>query len=265
MNELLEKAKIRHAGLINFDSYLILMRELKYSNCIEYDDSVTPQDILKIAVETPSIPENLHANLYPYQCEGFEWMVKTLSITRGCLLGDEMGLGKTLQIITLLLYYANQNNIHALIIAPVSLLVNWEREIKKFAPSLTCMIHSGGLRSGFYKTLLSSNIIITSYGTTVQDLSMLKMITWDFLVLDEGQNIKNPLSERAVSLKQLNRRNSIVMSGTPFENHLTDIWSIYDFIYPGLLGKLDAFKDLFSDDLKNAKIIEPMISPFMIR
>ena len=265
LDEMLEKAKIVDYGIIPFDSYLVLIRELKYHKEIDYYDSVSPQDILQISREVPQIPSNLTATLYPYQNAGFEWMVKTISIAHGFLLGDEMGLGKTIQIITLLLFYSNREKIHALIVSPVSLLENWEREIHKFAPSLNCMIHSGAQRTGLYKNLLVPDIVITSYGTAIQDLSMLKMINWDFLVLDEGQNIKNPESERSILLKQVPRRNSIIMSGTPFENHLTDIWSIYDFIYPGLLGELDTFNNTFSDDIQAAKQLEPIISPLMIR
>lgn len=265
LNEMLEKVSVRDDGKTGFDSYLILSRELRSCGNMEFSDSVTPEDILKLSHENPLVPDNLNATLFPYQKDGFEWMVRTLSVAHGFLLGDEMGLGKTLQIITLLLYHSQKSDIHALIITPVSLLVNWAREISRFAPTLTFRIHSGIMRTGLWSDLLDVNIIITSYGTAVKDFSMLKMAEWDFLILDEGQNIKNPDSERAVQIKKIPRKNSIVMSGTPFENHLTDIWSIYDFVHPGLLGELSAFKDLYRDNVYNAERIEPIITPFMIR
>lgn len=265
LNEMLEKVSVRDDGKTDFDSYLTLSRELRSCEIIEFSDFITPEDILNLSQEKPQVPDNLNAALFPYQKEGFEWMVRTLSVAHGFLLGDEMGLGKTLQIITLLLYHERKADIHALIVAPVSLLVNWAREISRFAPSLTFRIHSGGMRTGLYSDLFDVNVIITSYGTAVKDLSMLKMSEWDFLILDEGQNIRNPNSERAVQIKKIPRKNSIVMSGTPFENHLTDIWSIYDFVHPGLLGELSAFKDLYHDNVYNAERIEPIITPFMIR
>lgn len=265
LNEMLEKVSIQDDGKLEFDSYISLNRELRFNGTIKINDCITPDDILKLSSEKPLVPINLNAKLFHYQQEGFEWMVRTLSVAHGFLLGDEMGLGKTLQIITLLLYHAQKSDIHALIIAPVSLLVNWAREISRFAPTLSFKIHSGAMRTGFYLNLFDVNIIITSYGTAINDLSMLKMSKWDFLILDEGQNIKNPDSERAIQIKKIPRVNSIVMSGTPFENHLTDIWSIYDFVYPSLLGDLASFTSLYNDDVLNAERLEPIITPFMIR
>ena len=265
LNEALTASNIRNSGTISFDSYLNLIRELRFRHKIRFYDSVKPEDILKLSSENPSTPSNLNANLYPYQKDGFEWITKTLSIAHGCLLGDEMGLGKTLQIITYVLYYSNLHPSHTLIITPVSLLINWQREINRFAPSLKVKIHSGSFRTGFYKNLLDANVVLTSYGTAIHDLSMLKMIQWDNLILDEGQYIKNPSSDRALGIKQIQRRNSIVISGTPFENHLTDIWSIYDFIYSGLLGDLKTFSEHFKDDIHDASQLEAIISPFMIR
>lgn len=265
LNDILDKSGIHQSGVISFDSYLALRRRLSLIEGLRFVDTVECKDILKISKINPTVPESLNAKLFPYQQEGFEWMVRTLDIAHGFLLGDEMGLGKTLQIISLLQYYAEKKDIHALIIAPVSLLVNWSREIDKFAPLLSHMIHSGSLRAGLYKDLLKVNVVITSYGTAVRDLLMMKMIDWDFLILDEGQNIKNPISEKAIQIKKIPRKNSIVMSGTPFENHLTDIWSIFDFIHPALFDDLQTFNEMYKDDVLDAKRIEPIISPFMIR
>ena len=142
---------------------------------------------------------------------------------------------------------------------------DWERECAKFAPSLTTVIHHGNERAGNYRDLLTYDVVITSYTTVVSDVYMMKMIQWPLVVLDEAQNIKNPASARAKACKALKRVRSLAVSGTPFENHVTDIWSLVDFIQPGLLGPLNKYTEIVSDDIAGGARIEPILSPLMIR
>ena len=113
--------------------------------------------------------------------------------------------------------------------------------------------------------MLKYDVIITSYTTTVSDIHMLNMISWELVVLDEAQNIKNPYSQRTRACKALRRIRSLAVSGTPFENHVTDIWSLVDFIQPGLLGTLQRYTEIVSDDTEGAKRIEPILTPLMLR
>ena len=188
-----------------------------------------------------------------------------LSESGGCILGDEMGLGKTMQVISVILSHQSQSVMPTLVVAPISLLANWEREISKFAPSLRVKIHHGASRISNYRDFLSFDVVVSSYTTIVSDIHMMNMIEWDLVVLDEAQNIKNPYSQRTKACKALHRKTSIAVSGTPFENHVSDIWSLTDFALPRLLGTLQDYNDAISDDVEGGERIEPILTPLMIR
>ncbi|MEP7197981.1 MAG: DEAD/DEAH box helicase [Saprospiraceae bacterium] len=206
-----------------------------------------------------------NATLYPYQKRGVQWMKNLFDEELGFILADEMGLGKTIQIIALITIARKLFKAPALIIAPATLLENWRREIAKFSPSLTCFIHAGQNRTGFPFELEKYDVIITSYDIVVSDQSMMKMILWSFVILDEAQAIKNPDTQRAKAVKSLNRKISIAVSGTPFENRLLDIWSLFDFICQGMLGKRNNFEKEFCTNEENASRIEQIISPLILR
>lgn len=175
-----------------------------------------------------------------------------------------MGLGKTLQIITLITQHINQGK-QFLIVAPVTLLENWRREFQKFAPAVKVLVHHGSTRTGFYKNFLPYDVVIISYGTATSDLAILNMVKWHLVVLDEAQNIKNPEASRTRAVKNVNRDIGIAVTGTPFENHMTDLWSLVDFIAPGVLGKLSEFTRNYSDTYESALKIESVLSPLMVR
>ncbi len=204
-------------------------------------------------------------NLFPYQYNGFRWLKMISNADAGCILADEMGLGKTIQLIALLAWQFDASGMPSLVVAPATLLENWRRELHKFAPKLTVLIHQGPERSGLPSDLRNYNIVVTSYDTAVRDLSLLKMVNWNILITDEAQSIKNPIAKRTISVKEIPRRLPIAVTGTPFENHLTDIWSIMDFAFPGLLGTLNEFKQKYTDDLQSAELVERLISPIMLR
>jgi SNF2 family DNA or RNA helicase len=188
-----------------------------------------------------------------------------LETNNGCILGDEMGLGKTMQVITEMLTLKAAGFNPMLVVAPISLLVNWQRECQKFAPSLTTYIHHGGNRISNFREFLNYDVIITSYTTVVSDIYLLNMVKWNLVVLDEAQSIKNPSSARTKACKALNRVRSLAVSGTPFENHVTDIWSLIDYIQPGLLGSLQTYCDSITDDEEGGRKIEPILSALMVR
>jgi len=203
-------------------------------------------------------------HLYPYQKDGYYWLSYIDHQDMGCILADDMGLGKTIQVIALLADHAGSAH-PSLIVAPATLLINWRMEIMKFAPGLTWIIHQGPQRTGFADELRQYDIVITSYDTIVRDKYMLKTIDWNLMILDEAQAIKNPAAKRTKAVKAVPRRSAIAMSGTPVQNRLIDLWSITDFVIPGLLGQLPSFEDKYTMDTASAKLLEPMISPIMLR
>lgn len=265
VQDVLEYANVKHTGIISMRQYLKLVE----CNLLS-DQKIIHNDVSVQALESPidqteDVPSTLKANLFQYQKTGYLWLKYMLEETQGCILGDEMGLGKTMQVITEILHLKFRNSLPIIVIAPISLLVNWKRECEKFAPTLRTYIHHGQDRTGNYKDMLKYDVIITSYTTTVSDIHMLNMISWELVVLDEAQNIKNPYSQRTRACKALRRIRSLAVSGTPFENHVTDIWSLVDFIQPGLLGTLQRYTEIVSDDTEGAKRIEPILTPLMLR
>ena len=265
LETLFANAGIKECGVINTGQYIQLMKQEYFAEHREIINNVDSSVFSSLMVPEGNVPEGIHADLYAYQKTGFLWMRNMISAGSGCILGDEMGLGKTLQIITLFQDMKLNNNVPVLVVAPVSLLENWKRESAKFAPELDVYIHHGSKRTGLASVLSSHDVVVISYNTAVSDLSMLKMINWKCVVLDEAQNIKNPYSERARSVKSITRKVGIAVTGTPFENHITDIWSLVDFSIPGLFGSLSSFKQNVSDDVLGAEKIEPLLSPIMIR
>lgn len=263
--DILSEAGIKSAGLITTSQYLKLVeKEIMGAsslihNCVNLDNLKPPVD------ESENPPATLKANLFPYQHVGYLWIKFMLEETNGCILGDEMGLGKTMQVIAEMLHLKTLGHTPMLVVAPISLLANWQRECAKFAPSLKIMVHYGASRVSNYRNLEKYDVIITSYTTVVSDIHMLNMIEWELVTLDEAQSIKNPTSARTMVCKQIHRKRSLAVSGTPFENHVTDIWSLVDFIQPGLLGSLKSYTERITDDIEGGERIEPIISPLMIR
>ena len=209
--------------------------------------------------------EGLNAQLYPYQAKGVKWMTEVSGTEGGLILADEMGLGKTLQIIALLLLDIPKISAPALIICPTSLIVNWVREIEKFAPSLTVLVHRGAERTGVFKGLQATNVVITTYDTMVNDISIFSAFEWSWVICDEAQAIKNPHSIRRQSVCAIPRNRTIPMTGTPVENSLVDLWSLADFAVPGILGTLSEFEDRFPDGIDTAKEVSEIVEPLMLK
>jgi hypothetical protein len=188
----------------------------------------------------------LKGTLRPYQKAGVEWLRLLSGLGLGACLADDMGLGKTIQILALLLLRAEADKHPSLLVAPASLLANWAGEIERFAPSLNArIVHPSAMTADEAKQLVpadlaGTDLVITSYGTLLR-MPVLAQTQWRYAVLDEAQAIKNPGAKQTKAVKTLKARSRIALTGTPVENRLGDLWSIFDFINPGLLGTAKQF------------------------
>lgn len=264
--DLFKSLNIDDDSRLSFSTYVKLLNRLQKSEIDFKIDDTTAEDLkTSIGDQNINVSDTLNATLYPYQEIGYKWLSYVTNEDFGCILGDEMGLGKTLQVIALLLDRKYKKEAPQLVVAPVSLLENWKREIQKFAPSLKVHVNHGQKRYAYYAELLNFDVIVISYSSTISDLSMLQMINWDILVLDEAQNIKNPYARRTEFTKMIPHRAAIAVTGTPFENHMTDLWSLLDFTMPGLMGSLNEFNTIYTDDAEGATRIEPILSAVMLR
>ncbi len=210
-------------------------------------------------------PKGVLADLYPYQLSGWRWIAFLLSEGVGGLLADEMGLGKTLQVISALSDSGGSVLFPALIVVPGSLLENWKREFSKFAPHIRVLKHHGLLRTGRPADLLGYDVVVTTYDNAVTDNSLLNMVDWKVVLLDEAQYIRNPNAQRTMAVKRLRRGVGLAITGTPVQNRLLDLWSILDFAVPGYLGAAGDFAAKFRDHADAAKALEPLVSPLMLR
>ena len=265
IEEALSEAGISSAGVISIKQYVKLAELDSFSDTNHFENLVDLSSIKSGKSAASQVPTTLNATLYAYQKVGFQWLKYMLDESDGCILGDEMGLGKTMQVIAIMLERKSIGKVPMLVVAPVSLLMNWKKECSKFAPSLNVCIHHGASRTGDYRDLQNYDVVVTAYSTVVSDVYMLNMIPWSLVALDEAQSIKNPYSARTKSCKLLNRDKCIAISGTPFENHVSDIWSILDFILPGVFGSLQLYQEKISDDVYGGQLIEPVLSPLMLR
>jgi len=207
----------------------------------------------------------LDAKLFPYQARGVQWMWQTARRTGGLILADEMGLGKTLQIIALLMMDPPPHTAPALIICPTSLIANWVREIRRFAPSLSILVHRGAYRAGIYRDLQVASVVITTYDTMVNDITVLSSLEWSWMICDEAQAVKNPESNRRQALATIPRRCAIPMTGTPVENTLLDLWSLVDLAVPGMLGQQSVFEVEYPDTVDAAQSLSRLTDPVILK
>jgi non-specific serine/threonine protein kinase len=222
-------------------------------------------------IETVGCGEVFQANLRTYQERGLNWLhfMKTLGL--GACLADDMGLGKTIQVIALLNYLRSKRQEKALLIVPASLIGNWMSEIAKFAPSLNYIVIHPSEHKNLAKLdsgcVEGYDLVITTYGMLVK-YAWLNEITWDSLILDEAQAIKNPGTKQTKSVKQLKASYKIAMTGTPIENRLSDLWSLFDFLNKGLLGsakEFAAFTKNLADSPEGYAKLKQVVSPFILR
>ena len=243
-----------------------LMRSVPEGLSVEADPEIlhsgrVAADRLSDSIEVPG----LDATLFPYQARGVQWMWETVNRTGGLILADEMGLGKTLQIIALLMMEPPAKSSPALIICPTSLIANWVREIRRFAPALSLIVHRGPYRAGIYRDLQVAQVVITTYDTMVNDIGMISSFEWSWVICDEAQAIKNPHSNRRRAIATIPRRRSIPMTGTPVENSLLDLWSLVDFVIPGMLGERSVFEVEFPDTVEAGQALGRLTDPIILK
>jgi SNF2 family DNA or RNA helicase len=238
------------------------------------DNQKSLEKFSQTPLERPALPKRLDEILRPYQKDGFYWLEHLRKLHFGGCLADDMGLGKTLQTITLLESVYSRKLPASLVVAPKSLLHNWQNELRKFAPNLKLYIHSGNNRckpEQIEELFDSYQVIITSYGMVRADVDYLSNYAFHYLILDESQYIKNPSSVIYQSVKKLHSMHKLALTGTPVENSLIDLWAQFNFINPGLLGNLSAFRNNYINkihkekDKKAQEILQRLIHPFLLR
>ena len=235
----------------------------------DYDDAFARviQDFTKPVDVTP--PESLKGELRPYQQTGLKWLWTNVSKGFGVCMADDMGLGKTIQIISLILKLKEEGTLKkpVLVICPTTLMGNWMKELQMFAPSLDAVIYHGAERH----LEVNHDVILTTYAIMRIDVEELKKQNWGMVIVDEAQNIKNPDTAQTLAIKTLKADVKVAMTGTPVENRLTELWSIFDFINQGYLGSLREFQksyaipiERFKETSRAAKL-KMSVSPFVLR
>jgi len=198
----------------------------------------------------PQLPSTLQAELRDYQLEGFEWLARLAHWGVGACLADDMGLGKTLQALALILTRAPTGP--TLVVAPTSVATNWLAEAERFAPTLNIKLFGPGDRASMLKEAGAFDVVVVSYGLLQLEASLFEAVRWHTIVLDEAQAIKNAHTRRSAAVMALKGDFKMVATGTPLENHLGELWNLFRFINPGLLGTADQFQLRFSGPIEKA-------------
>ncbi|MXX17212.1 MAG: DEAD/DEAH box helicase, partial [Gammaproteobacteria bacterium] len=236
----------------------------------------------KQSIQPLEDPNGLRGELRTYQKQGVSWLSAMEALGLNPCLADDMGLGKTVQVIALLLHERKNAGAQkqskprpTLLIAPTSVLGNWEREIGKFAPRLDCVIHHGGDRidtaAGLKRACRENDVLITSFAIARKDCALLKRQKWRRIVVDEAQNIKNPQSAQARAVCSLEAAHRLALTGTPVENRLMDLWSLFHFLNPGYLGNRNQFRKAYelpvqrNRNAARARQLQKLVHPFILR
>lgn len=264
--------KLEHPPKVDGNQLLQIALAENYNGAAVKLDQRT-RDLIEelMSTKVTPVPKGLKAQLRPYQQRGYEWLYKNSRLGFGSLIADDMGLGKTLQVISTLLKLKEDGelvNQKALAIVPTTLLTNWDKEIRKFAPALAAHIYHGSNRN--LDPLKEADILITTYGV-VRSETKLQKVKWLAIIIDEAQNIKNPATIQTKAVKKLKAPIKIAMSGTPVENRLSEYWSIFDYTNKGYLGNLSKFKEKFAKpievdrDQQQLKQFRKVTAPFILR
>ena len=257
-----DKIKIHFSKALYLDN-LLREKKLPYINGKENIDKIIKK-FEDIKNKKFDISPKLNATLRDYQRDSLNWFETLDYLGFGGILADEMGLGKTIQTISFLLKRENKKT---LIVTPTSLIHNWKSEFEKFAPSLKVGIIHGLKkdRLNLIKNINDYDVMITTYGSLRNDLDEYEKLQFDYCIIDEAQNIKNPMASVTDAVKSINAKNKFALSGTPIENNLVELWSIFDFIMPGYLYNLSKFNAVFIKDESQLENLKRMIQPFILR
>jgi len=275
----LGQTKKDHIEISNYNFNIIdeLYEDLDNSPDFLKELHARKQRILNLKDLKPVKPsKHLNAKLRPYQKEGLNWMVFLHDNKLGGCLADDMGLGKTLQSIAFLQYLKDlkgkkKNNNPSLVVSPTSLIFNWINEFEKFAPKLKTLTFTGSKRHDLKDQFSNVDIVMTTYGSLIKDIEFHKNQTYNYVILDESQAIKNPSSQRFKAARLLNAYNRLALTGTPIENNTFDLYSQFNFINPGIFGSVKHFRTTFSDaidkeqDEYTSELLSKTIKPFILR
>jgi SNF2 family DNA or RNA helicase len=248
---------------------------------VSFDTSGALRELVGALTDNQAIaplptPMNFRGELRPYQQRGAAWLAFLERWGLGACLADDMGLGKTIQFIAFLLHLQEQDALEkpTLLVCPTSVVSNWEREVKKFAPSLKVWQYHGEKRpkgKAFAAAVAKYDLVITSYSLIHRDLKSLQSIPWQIIVLDEAQNVKNPDAKQSQAVRQLETTFRVALTGTPVENRLQELWSILDFLNPGYLGNRQFFQRRFAmpiekyGDVASLNQLRSLVQPFILR
>lgn len=217
----------------------------------------------------PVLPKGLKATLRDYQVEGFQWLRRLAEWGVGGVLADDMGLGKTVQTLAVILDRASEGP--SLVIAPTSVCFNWMREIEKFAPELTGTLYRETDRAEFLDSVGPNQVVVCSYGLALRDSARLAKANWTTMVLDEAQAIKNSRSKTSMAIANIPSKWTVALTGTPVENHLGELWSLFHVVSPGVLGGWDQFRNRFAgpiekdNDDERRTALRNRLTPFILR
>ena len=254
-----ELDKIKINGKVNKENLNYIFDIYENIDLLEYNEQMIDfRSKLQedgVIYQSPSL---FKGELRPYQKRGYVWLHKLKDSKLGGLLADDMGLGKTIQVIALMASLKAENKLSpSLIAAPKSLLENWQHEIKKFSPEINKVyIHLGGSRNKNSRVIKQSDVVLTTYSTLVSDQVLLGEIDWTILVCDEVQAIRNQSTLKAHAVKAQKAKLRLGLSGTPVQNTVADLWSIYDFVQPGLLDSFKEFKNNFVKPIESSNTPE---------
>jgi SNF2 family DNA or RNA helicase len=261
--DLLKEYEIDKYTQISLSSVLSLIAECKRRHIIISFD----QDQLNGYLPSKNHPleSKVSQRLFPYQKIGVQWLVGLHNEGIGGLLCDEMGLGKTIQALALIAETFDPERSKFLIACPSNLVINWAREFKKFASDMRVYIHVGTDREGRVDKIERPGIVLTSYEVLTRDLGILKQIKWDLVILDEAQLLKNRDSQRSQAALEIASRRKVLLTGTPVENSLKDLWTLGNIVRNGLLGSFSSFTSLIDDHPSDAKRVGKHIAPLILR
>jgi superfamily II DNA or RNA helicase len=255
----------------------VLIRKLYDEKMVEIpgiQDILAAEERLQDFEKIPDYPlsDSFNGQLRGYQHEGFKWLYFLQDYRFSGCLADDMGLGKTVQTLALLRTLKSEGKLDtSLLVVPVSAIPNWEAETKRFAPGLSMHRHIGPNRDKETGEWTKTDLVITSYATLRNDIEMIQDFPFDYIILDEPQNIKNLAALTTKAVKVLKARNRLALSGTPVENNSMELWSLFDFLLPGYLGTFQWFSNQFAraieqeDDTTKTKLLRSMIYPFFLR
>ena len=253
-----------HASLLG--SALSGELEIKHDKRIDQLQKKIKQSM----AQQPDTPKTLKAELRDYQTDGYQWITRMTGWGAGICLADDMGLGKTVQTIAFMLHTANQGP--ALVAAPASVVLNWQRELQRFAPSLHVEVFNTAIdRKGLIEQATSDDVILTTYGLFVTEDEVLCGKQWNTVCLDEAHVIKNRQTKTSAVVMKLQATHRIILTGTPVQNHLGELWNLFQFANPGLLGSHEQFRQKYilpieqQDNKERSRQLKRIVSPFMLR